>query len=629
MKRSARRVGAALAVIGVLLGAPEIAGARTLVFAETWENGTAAWRTALNNGGDCKGFPTCPFQPAMCGPTFPSALMENTIQLRDGDGEGGRDANTCSGKYVNIPRPYAGYDAGNVFVTGGVTQAGITYKNAQFPVVLNDKLCMVAWIRAYNEDNDEAGPYIGINYTGAHGVVDAGHNHCTHFVIGSMTEDPAVYCNWRTGRTGYGAMTQVIKDGAWHRYKASFAVNASDLQDWRLFSPEFPPDTTWVNDKLIYGQPRLSLFGMPPERLDVAPATGAPAIQNGADFGDVYVFKAETAAEDPCPTDAELDSLPFASDHACGPNMLTCKSSVAAVPAGARTPAQPGNNAYRCWGCETSFGAGSGPTSCPEATPLCVGIGATGGTCSACASDEGVGDPATRCAAPNPMCRPGGACGRCAADADCASGGAHGGPSCNPASGACFACTAEFGGAAPTACTQAAPHCNTATGACGKCTSNADCVGSSAGAFCDPGTGACAKCDGDVDVSTTAYGCTDPGAPTCNATTGLCGACASDADCVNPPGLRLHSHVGCDGAGRCSQGGIAPVPPPAGEGPGGRGADGADSASGGCSSADRGGSSLGLLAGAVGVALLGLRRRRHTARRAGAPAGGRRGPPTS
>lgn len=617
MKEAARRIVGLVVVAGALLFAPGAASARTLVFAETWENGTDAWRTSLNNGSDCKGYPTCPFAPNMCAPTFPVALKENLIQVRDGDGDGGRDDKTCSGKYVNIPRAYAGHDAGNYFVTGGATQGGINYRNAQFPVALNDRLCMVAWVRAYDENGSEAGPYVGINYAGAHGIVDAGHNHCTHFVIGSMEADPVNYCAWRGNRVSYGPMTQVIQDGEWHRYKASFTVNASDVVDWRLYSPEFTDGTTWdTADKAIYGQPRLSLFGDPPERLDVA-GQGAPPIQNGADFGDLYVFKAD-GAEDPCPTDAELDALPFASDHACGPGTMGCKSSVAGVPAGARTPAQPGNVSYRCRGCEAGFGAAAGPTTCPETTPFCVGGGPNGGACTACATDDGMaGDPATMCAAGAPMCRPDGACGKCAMNEDCIDDSVHPGPNCDVATGACFGCATDFGSADPNACRQAAPHCDTTWRTCGKCEWNDECAGSSAGPLCDPASGACGKCDGDMDVSTTAYRCAEWEAPTCNGSTGQCEKCTSDADCLNPPGRRLHSHAQCDENGMCLKGGIAPVPPPE-SGPDGAGGDGyhgadEDYSIGGCActlAAGRGGASFGPLAAAAGALVIAVRRRR-------------------
>jgi hypothetical protein len=72
-----------------------------------------------------------------------------------------RDAGTCSGKYVNIPRAYAGYDGGNLAVIGGVTQAGVTYKNAQFVANAGDRMCVAAWVRASPEADPDAGPIHG------------------------------------------------------------------------------------------------------------------------------------------------------------------------------------------------------------------------------------------------------------------------------------------------------------------------------------------------------------------------------------------------------------------------------------------------------------------------------------
>src|SRR4051794_28457757 len=134
MPHLARRYRRHLTALGVfaVLATPTIATARHVVFSETWENGTDNWRTHLANGGDCKGWPTCPFTVGVeAGPTFPAGLLDNSIHVRDKDGADARDLKTCSGKYVNVPRAYAGWDAGNLAVTGGVVQGGTTYKNAQ------------------------------------------------------------------------------------------------------------------------------------------------------------------------------------------------------------------------------------------------------------------------------------------------------------------------------------------------------------------------------------------------------------------------------------------------------------------------------------------------------------------
>jgi hypothetical protein len=151
---------AAFTVLVAAVSVSSLAEARKLVFAETWENGTDAWRTQRNNGSDCKGWPTCPFDAATM-PGVPAALLGNPVWVKNGDGAGGRDAGTCSGKYVNIPRAYAGYDGGNLAVIGGVTQAGVTYKNAQFVANAGDRMCVAAWVRASPEADPDAGPIHG------------------------------------------------------------------------------------------------------------------------------------------------------------------------------------------------------------------------------------------------------------------------------------------------------------------------------------------------------------------------------------------------------------------------------------------------------------------------------------
>lgn len=561
MKQVVRRARPHVMAVGVTLAlvTPSVASARKLVFVETWENGTSAWRTQMANGGDCKGWPEC----------------GQSIRVRDHDGANGRDVNTCSGKYINVPRAYAGWDSGNVNVTGGVVQAGNTFHNAQFPVVLGDRLCIVAWVRAWDEGGNGAGPYVGINYTGAHGVVDAGHDHCTHYMIGppvwvggvlTPQGDPEAGCTWRTtGRQPpYGTMTPVITDGLWHRYKNAFQVNAGDVIDWRIWSPELPANTSWNNDGLLYGQPRLLLFGKPPERADV-PA-GTPPIVHDADFGDVLVFKAEDAGENACPTDAELDALPWASDHAACEGGRICTTRVAALPAGDRTPARPGNTANLCIGCTAAFGAAPpGQGVCTETSPFCVGAdGLRGGTCQPCGGDATSGaDPTTKCAADKPTCftegASFGACGKCVDNTSC-SAPAHPGPNCDVTSGACFACAADWGSGQPNACPETAPRCDPFTKLCVKCAWNDECSGPDhPGPLCHVATGQCTTCASDFGA---------PGGPTtCLADfplcltapmngepVGVCGRCTSSADCVNPAGKTTHHGTMCDpGTGACGK----------------------------------------------------------------------------
>ena len=354
-----RNTAAFAAFIAAVSVSPH-AEARRMVFGETWENGTASWRTQRNNGSDCKGWPTCPFDAGTM-PGAPPQMLANTIFVKNGDGDGGRDNGTCSGKYIHIPRSYAGYDAGNLNVVGGITQ-GAVYRNAQFVANGGDRMCVVAWVRAFPEADPFAGPMVGINYTGSHGVVDAGHNHGTHWMIGPLDTDPANFGNWSlTPRTSYGPQTQLIQDGKWHRYTAKFMISPSELNDSRRFNPELGGEG-WNADGIVYGQPRLSLYGRPPERRDVP--DWVPAIQNGADFGDVFFFKAENAAEDPCPPAAELDLLDYGSDHIdCGPGKL-CKDKVSPLPAGDRSAAQANNVSFYCAGCNDAFGAAApGPTT--------------------------------------------------------------------------------------------------------------------------------------------------------------------------------------------------------------------------------------------------------------------------
>jgi MYXO-CTERM domain-containing protein len=77
--------------------------------------------------------------------------------------------------------------------------------------------------------------------------------------------------------------------------------------------------------------------------------------------------------------------------------------------------------------------------------------------------------------------------------------------------------------------------------------------------MCDVATGACGKCDGDLGTSTTAYACTSTELPTCR-TDGNCVKCASDVDCTNPAGMKLHTLSRCNvGTGAC-EGPPAAVP---------------------------------------------------------------------
>jgi MYXO-CTERM domain-containing protein len=203
-------------------------------------------------------------------------------------------------------------------------------------------------------------------------------------------------------------------------------------------------------------------------------------------------------------------------------------------------------------------------------------------------------------------------CGACKTNDECG-GGAHGGPFCNVATGACMTCDVDFGGEGASACPESAPHCNArgdAAGVCGACASNADCANGSgatthSGPICNVGSGRCGACDGDGEVSMSAYGCTNASAPTC-LEGGACGMCASDADCVNPVGVRLHARATCNVTTGMCEGAPAAVTF-AGEASDGTG--GADASSGACSATSRGDGGKTEMAIAL-VALLGVASRR-------------------
>jgi hypothetical protein len=76
-------------------------------------------------------------------------------------------------------------------------------------------------------------------------------------------------------------------------------------------------------------------------------------------------------------------------------------------------------------------------------------------------------------------------------------------PACDVASGTCAACNGDRGGGSTHACPAAAsPYCvlsGATTGECGKCTTNADCTGAHTGPTCDVASGACTDKDTDGD----------------------------------------------------------------------------------------------------------------------------------
>jgi MYXO-CTERM domain-containing protein len=189
---------------------------------------------------------------------------------------------------------------------------------------------------------------------------------------------------------------------------------------------------------------------------------------------------------------------------------------------------------------------------------------------------------------------------------------------CDVATGACGKCDGDLGTSTTAyACTSTElPTCRT-DGNCVKCASDADCTNPAGTKLhtlsrCNVGTGACEgppaavpQCDGDKNTSTTADACSDTASPTCHAD-GSCGKCATDTDCLNPPGKKLHSFSGCDHAtGACDLGPPAEVPLASATVDGG-----GESGSGcGCTSVPTRSSSAGVVAMGVVAAML-LRRRK-------------------
>jgi hypothetical protein len=123
---------------------------------------------------------------------------------------------------------------------------------------------------------------------------------------------------------------------------------------------------------------------------------------------------------------------------------------------------------------------------------VCIASGALAGTCEACASD-------VNCAAPAPVCSLASAtCVQCTTAEMGACTGAT--PVCDPTKLTCAACNGDNGSTATLACpTTADPYC-AAAGTCGKCASNADCATGHAGTICGTTTGACGTtCAVDTD----------------------------------------------------------------------------------------------------------------------------------
>ena len=183
--------------------------------------------------------------------------------------------------------------------------------------------------------------------------------------------------------------------------------------------------------------------------------------------------------------------------HACDANRNgagTAPCQLAAMPACQLTGALAGR-CTQCSATETSVCSPAGGPACETTT----------GTCAACNGDNGAATSAV-CPTPLfPVCNAlgslAGQCTQCTSSktARCPSSE----PTCEAVSGTCAPCNGDRGGGSSHACpATTSPYCTltgATTGECGKCTSNADCVGGHTGPTCDVPTGACTDKDTDGD----------------------------------------------------------------------------------------------------------------------------------
>lgn len=153
--------------------------------------------------------------------------------------------------------------------------------------------------------------------------------------------------------------------------------------------------------------------------------------------------------------------------------------------------------AGRCTACKATETA-----LCSTLAPACE---STTGACVACNGDNNAATSAVCPSAVSPVCNLVGAlagrCTQCSAVKTTACPIAT--PSCDLPSGTCAACNGDRGGGSSHACPSALdPYCALAgasVGQCGKCTVNADCDGAHTGPTCDVATGACVDKDSDGD----------------------------------------------------------------------------------------------------------------------------------
>ena len=193
------------------------------------------------------------------------------------------------------------------------------------------------------------------------------------------------------------------------------------------------------------------------------------------------------------------------------------------------------DSAAMCVGCVDTAADASVDSGCTDAAPLCLGSGAAA-TCNACANTAIAGTD-LGCNAMSPVCgNIGGAaiCLGCITASDCADSNA-----CTTE--ACVANLCQINSVAaglPGACADM----NVCTGsmattpnACVQCISDMQCSGATA--FCDLATNVCGPCRSDFGGVDLGPSCPEMN-PLCaltGPTAGICGRCATNADCAGNP----------------------------------------------------------------------------------------------
>jgi uncharacterized repeat protein (TIGR01451 family) len=251
-----------------------------------------------------------------------------------------------------------------------------------------------------------------------------------------------------------------------------------------------------------------------------------------------------------CAVDSDCSTSQWCAGGSCSPKLANGQSVPGASPINGVCTSTNGARVCLSGVCDTDnkcgYITGDGPcTGAPVCrSGICPITGVNVGTCEQCASD---GD----CSGTTPACDPGSSlCVQCTASNGNACLGTT--PVCNPATEICTACASDNGSASPGACPSVlAPFCAT-TGACGKCTTSSDCSGAHAGPVCDSASGACGTaCQADADCTTTQW---------CSPVTSGNGACVSKlangaplptaaGTCTATSGARVCASGVCDTTG--------------------------------------------------------------------------------